>query len=116
MHVQPISSGIECVNPNCITRDPAERQYAASKFYVVKEHSPQCCRLRCLYCETDIEAEAAEDFVVSDITRKTYSPGLAVLAPAPADKLKNFIIHANEAQAEAAGFAARETRRKAGAG
>src|ERR1700758_2191365 len=116
VHVQPIGSGIECVNPNCITRDPAERQYAADKFYVVEEDSAQRCRLRCLYCETDIEAEAAAHFVVSDMTRKTYSPGLAALARAPADKLKHFIIHADEAQAEAAGFSARETRKRARAG
>src|ERR1700758_506450 len=116
VHLQPIGSGIECVNPNCITRDPAERQYAADKFYVVEEDSAQRCRLRCLYCETDIEAEAAAHFVVSDMTRKTYSPGLAALARAPADKLKHFIIHADEAQAEAAGFSARETRKRARAG
>jgi len=72
--------------------------------------------LRCLYCETDIEAEAAAHFVVSDMTRKTYSPGLAALARAPADKLKHLIIHASEAEAEAKGFAPRETRKKAGAG
>ena len=70
--MQPIGSGIQCVNANCITRDPAERQYAANKFYVVEENSAQRCRLRCLYCETDIEAEAAARFVVSDTTRKTY--------------------------------------------
>jgi Aspartate/ornithine carbamoyltransferase, Asp/Orn binding domain/Aspartate carbamoyltransferase regulatory chain, metal binding domain len=116
VHVQPIGLGIECVNPNCITRDPAERQYAANKFYVVDEDSPQRCRLRCLYCETDIEAEAAAQFVVSDVTRKTYSTGLAALARAPADKLKHFIIHADEAQAEAAGFAPRETRKNARTG
>jgi hypothetical protein len=113
VHVQPIGSGIQCVNPNCITRDPAERQYAANKFYVVEEDSAQRCRLRCLYCETDIEAEAAAHFVVSDMTRKTYSPGLAALVRSPADKLKHLIIHADEAQAEAAGFSPRETRKKA---
>ena len=102
--------------PELHTRDPAERQYAANKFYVVDEDSAQRCRLRCLYCETDIEAEAAAQFVISDTTRKTYSTGLAALARAPADKLKHFIIHADEAQAEAAGFAPRETRKNARAG
>jgi len=48
--------------------------------------------------------------------RKTYSPGLSTLARTPADKLKHFIIHADEAQAEAAGFSPRETRNKARAG
>jgi aspartate carbamoyltransferase catalytic subunit len=116
LHVQPIGSGIECVNANCITHDPAERQYAANKFYVVEEESPQRCRLRCLYCETDIEAETAAPFVVSDSTRKTYSPGLGALTRAPAEKWKHFIIHASEADAEAAGFSPRDTRKKARAG
>ena len=39
IYVQPIGTGIHCGNPNCITRDPAERQYAANKFYVVEENS-----------------------------------------------------------------------------
>jgi hypothetical protein len=116
LHVQPIGSGIECVNANCITHDPAERQYAANKFYVVEEESPQRCRLRCLYCETDIEAETAAPFVVSDSTRKTYSPGLGALTRAPAEKWKHFIIHDSEADAEAAGFSPRDTRKKARAG
>jgi hypothetical protein len=74
LHVQPIGSGIECVNANCITHDPAERQYAANKFYVVGENAPHHCRLRCLYCETDIEPEVAAHFVVSDTARSQESP------------------------------------------
>ena len=113
VYAQPIGTGIQCGNANCIVADPAERQYAANKFYVVEDPSQQHCELRCVYCETDVEAEAASHFVVSDVARKTYSPGLAALARAPADKLKHLIIHADEVQAEAAGFAARETRKKA---
>jgi aspartate carbamoyltransferase catalytic subunit len=116
LHVQPIGSGVECINPNCITRDPAERQYAANKFYLVEGNAPQQPRLRCLYCETDIEAETAAHFVVSDATRKTYSPGIGALARAPAEKWKHVIIHSSEAQAEAAGFAPRETRKNVRAG
>jgi aspartate carbamoyltransferase catalytic subunit len=116
LHVQPIGAGIECVNANCITRDPAERQYAANKFYVVGEKDPQLCRLRCLYCETDIEAEAAARFVVSDTTRKTYSPGLSWLLRTPPEKRKHLIIQRNEAEAAAAGFAPREGGKKSRAG
>ena len=116
LHVQPIGSGIQCVNTNCITHDPAERQYAANKFYVVDENAPQRCRLRCLYCETDIEADVASHFVVSDTTRKTYMPGLSALARAPAEKWKHLIIHSSQAEAEAAGFAPRDGGKKARAG
>ena len=116
VHVQPIGAGIECANQNCITHDPAERQYAANKFYVVEGETPQQCRLRCLYCETDIEAEAASHFVVSDTARKTYSLGLGALVHAPAEKLRHLVIHNNEAEARAAGFTPRDGGKRARAG
>ncbi len=116
LHVQPIGSGIECVNPNCITHDPAERQYAANKFYVVEETESRGHRLRCVYCETDIETDVAAHFVVSDPIRKTFSSGLDALVRATSEKSKHFIIHNSEAEAEAAGFAPRETGKKSRTG
>jgi len=116
LYVQPIGTGIQCANANCITCDPAERQYAANKFYVVEDNSPQRCMLRCLYCETDIEAEAAAHFVVGDTVRKTFSPGLASLLGAPAEKLKHLVIYNSEADAEAAGLHPRYSGTKARVG
>ena len=116
LYVQPIGTGIQCANANCITRDPAERQYAANKFYVVEDNSPQRCMLRCLYCETDIEAEAAAPFVVGDTVRKTFSPGLASLLGAPGEKLKHLVIYNSEADAEAAGLHPRYSGTKVRAG
>jgi hypothetical protein len=54
--------------------------------------------------------------VVGDTTRKTFSPGLASLVHAPAEKLKHLVVYNTEADAEAAGFHAREGRKKARAG
>jgi aspartate carbamoyltransferase catalytic subunit len=116
LYVQPIGTGIQCANANCITCDPAERQYAANKFYVVEDNSPQRRMLRCLYCETDIEAEAAAPFVVGDTVRKTFSPGLASLLGAPAEKLKHLVIYNSEADAEAAGLHPRYSGTKVRAG
>jgi aspartate carbamoyltransferase catalytic subunit len=116
IYMQPIGTGVHCGNSNCVTRDPAERQYAANKFYVVDENSPERCRLRCLYCETDIEAEEAAHFVVGDATRRAYSIGLASLLHKPAEKLRHMIIYNNEAEAEAADFHPRDRGKKAGAG
>ncbi|HKM88186.1 MAG TPA: hypothetical protein VJX48_06245 [Xanthobacteraceae bacterium] len=116
LHVQPIGTGIQCANPNCITHDPAERQYAATKFYVVEENSAQRCRLRCLYCETEIEPEAAAHVVVGDIARKTFAPGLASLLRAPAEKRKHLVIYNSEADAEAAGYHPRDSGKKVRAG
>jgi hypothetical protein len=116
VYLQPIGRGICCVNPNCISNDPAERQYAANKFYVIPENTAPGCTLRCLYCETDIEAETAAHFVVGDTTRKTFAPGLGALVQAPAEKLRHFIIYDSDADAEAAGLAPRDRGKRAGAG
>ena len=112
IHIQPIGTGIQCGNANCIVCDPAERQYAANKFYIVEEDSPQRCKLRCLYCETDIDEAIAAHFVVADLTRKTFSPGLAALARAPGEKLRHLVIHRSDADALAAGFQPREAGKK----
>jgi aspartate carbamoyltransferase catalytic subunit len=116
LYSQPIGTGIQCANANCIVHDPAERQYAANKFYLVKGNAPQRCRLRCVYCETDIEEKATVHFVVADLTRRTFSPGLAALARAPGDKLKHLVIHASEVDAAKAGFQPREHGKKIRAG
>jgi Aspartate carbamoyltransferase regulatory chain, metal binding domain/Aspartate/ornithine carbamoyltransferase, Asp/Orn binding domain len=110
IYAQPIGTGLQCDNPNCITGDPAERQYAASKFYIVDaEHD---CRLRCVYCEKDVGENHRADFVVGDIGRKTFSPGLGAVARAAPEKLKHLIIFANTDAATAAGFAPRESAKK----
>ena len=111
VYAQPIGTGLHCDNPNCITRDPAESQYAANKFYVVEHPEHHQARLRCVYCETDIEAESGADtaLVVADVARKTFSHGLAALTKAPADKLKHLVVFRNEADALAAGFQPRES-------
>jgi len=110
VYAQPIGTGLQCDNPNCITGDPAERQYAANKFYVVDGH--ESCKLRCVYCEKDVGEESDVQFVVGDIARKTYSAGLSAVARATPDKLKHLIVFASEADAAAAGFAPRENAKK----
>jgi aspartate carbamoyltransferase catalytic subunit len=114
IYAQPIGTGLQCDNANCITGDPAEKQYAASKFYVVGGEGHEDCKLRCVYCEKDVGK--AGQFVVADIGRKTCSPGLSALARATPDKLKHLIVFANESDAAAAGFAPRENGKKARAG
>jgi aspartate carbamoyltransferase catalytic subunit len=44
---------VRCTNANCITHDPHDGDNAGNKFYVVAPN-----RLRCYYCETDVEAVA----------------------------------------------------------
>jgi aspartate carbamoyltransferase catalytic subunit len=116
IYAQPIGTGVQCGNANCIVADPSERQYAANKFYVIDEPAQHRCKLRCLYCETDVEHEVADRFAVGDLTRRTYSLGLDALSRATGDKFKHVVIYPNEAEAERAGFAPREPGKKARAG
>jgi aspartate carbamoyltransferase catalytic subunit len=46
---------IVCPNTNCISHDPLEAANAVPKFYRIDSKPP---RLRCFYCETDVEATA----------------------------------------------------------
>jgi hypothetical protein len=116
VYAQPIGTGLNCDNPNCITADPAERQYAANKFYVIEEDSPRRCMLRCVYCEKDVGEGTDAQFVVADTARKTFSSGLGTLAGASADKLKHVVIYPTEADALAAGFTPRDGGKKARVG
>ncbi|MFZ0421291.1 MAG: hypothetical protein WAL80_00275 [Xanthobacteraceae bacterium] len=113
IYAQPIGTGIGCGNGNCITCEPAERQYAAHKFFVIPGNARDRIRLRCVYCESDIDEGETDQFVVADATRKTFWPGPSVLAQAATDRLKNLIIYRSGADAVAAGFAPRETGGKA---
>jgi aspartate carbamoyltransferase catalytic subunit len=45
-------SDIVCANGDCIVHDPIERPYTVNKFHLV---ASQPARLRCFYCETDIQ-------------------------------------------------------------
>lgn len=116
IYAQPIGTGVMCGNHNCIVADPAERQYAANKFYVIEDEAPRHRKLRCVYCESDIEEEAAAQFVVADATRKIFSPGLGALARLLTERLKHLIIYRSEAEAVTAGFQPRESGKKVRAG
>jgi aspartate carbamoyltransferase catalytic subunit len=116
VYVQPIGTGVTCSNANCIVADPAERQYAANKFYVVEDEAQRRRKLRCVYCETDVDEEASAQLVVTDTTRKTFTPGLNALARLPTERLKHLVIHRSEADAVTAGFQPRDTGRKVHAG
>jgi aspartate carbamoyltransferase catalytic subunit len=88
--------GIVCANPNCIVHDPLEGLYAANKHYIVDWLKP---RLRCFYCENDIE-----NFYVGH--KKTRHYGLAGEA---GKHMRDVILFADRAAAEAAGYKPRKS-------
>jgi aspartate carbamoyltransferase catalytic subunit len=110
---QAIGTGVHCGNDNCIVREPSEQQYAANKFYLISSPTTKQCRLRCVYCETDIEEHETEQFVVVDLAKGSFTRGLGPLAKASAERLDNLVIYRSEAEASAAGFSPRPFEAKA---
>jgi aspartate carbamoyltransferase catalytic subunit len=104
VYAQPIGIGLQCDNPNCITGDPSERQYAANKFYVVEEEKAARCKFRCVYCEKDVDENDAANFVVGDMTKQTYTEDLSTLLRGSDEKLRHLVIHRSAGDASAAGF------------
>jgi aspartate carbamoyltransferase catalytic subunit len=100
LYVQPRHVGLHCTNANCIVHDPMEAQYVRNKFYVVK--SGETARLRCVYCEREIER-----FVVASKKNKWYASDIPPLRRSTDHGLKDIILFANEADAQAAGFHSR---------
>jgi aspartate carbamoyltransferase catalytic subunit len=116
IYTQPSGLGIQCVNENCISRDVSEQQYAANKFYIVRSPHAQECRLRCVYCETDVEEGTAANFVVIDTTKRQYTKGLDILLHASQDRMKHLVIRESEADAQKHGFRPKDTGKVARAG
>ena len=102
LYDQPRPIGIRCANKNCIVHDPMETQYVRNKFYVVKTQSEAECKLRCAYCEGDIE-----DFVVASRKNKWFAADPAALVRADDQHFKDLVVFAKAADASEAGFHSR---------
>jgi aspartate carbamoyltransferase catalytic subunit len=92
LHQQSREFGFCCVNSNCITHDEQEGSYAANKFYVMQKDG---FRLRCYYCETDIE-----DAIVGHTRTKLHERAGAKTGA----RLKDAIFFRTVAEAERAGY------------
>jgi aspartate carbamoyltransferase catalytic subunit len=99
LYDQPRSLGIHCVNRNCIVHEPMEAQYVRNRFHVVKTSAAETCKLRCVYCESDIET-----FVVAHKKNKWYTKDAAPLLRDGDHNLRELIVFAEEADARAGGF------------
>jgi aspartate carbamoyltransferase catalytic subunit len=96
---QPLRVGIQCANSNCIVHDRKEAPYVRNKFYVVPASDRVDCRLRCKYCETDIDR-----FFVASKKNKWYSPDTSALLQADEQHFRELIAFATEADAESGGY------------
>jgi aspartate carbamoyltransferase catalytic subunit len=96
---QPLATGIRCANKNCIVHEPMEAQYIRNKFYIVKNEASSECRLRCFYCENDIE-----HFVVGSKKSQWFiDDPLTLLRPAD-QGLKDLVVFASAEDATVAGY------------
>ena len=91
IYEQPLTEGIRCANKNCITRDDKERSYVRNRFYVVKNNASPGCKLRCVYCENDID-----QFVVAHKKNKWYTGDASTLAKATDQNIKDMVIFAED--------------------
>lgn len=92
----PFGEGVSCRNGNCIVHEPMEAPYVRNKFHVID--GEDSCRLRCLYCESDVEG-----FVVANRKHKWYAPDPSLLL-AEADNMRELLAFTDEAAAQAAGY------------
>src|SRR5262245_6209407 len=102
---QSSSAGIRCANKNCIVHDASEGKYARNRFHVI---SGAANRLRCYYCETDIE-----NFVLANKKTKHYDMDLSQLRAAIDKHEREILLFADATDAEAAGFSLPKRRRRA---
>jgi aspartate carbamoyltransferase catalytic subunit len=105
IYEQPRKIGIKCANPNCIVHDPQEGAYTANRFQFIASEEP---RLRCFYCETDIE-----NFLAGHRRWRHYEAADAGLAAPGTKRLKDVIFFADAAEAKAAGYSPGRSAAKA---
>jgi len=99
LYEQPLSVGMQCANANCIVHDPKETPYVRNKFYVVRSEEQGNCRLRCKYCETDIDR-----FVVASKKNKWYTPDTSALLHAGEQNIRDLVAFAAESDAQSRGY------------
>jgi hypothetical protein len=93
---------MHCGNPNCIVHDPMEAQYVRNKFYIIRNGAEAACKLRCVYCENDVE-----HFVVASKKNKWFTNDAAPLLRTNDQHFKELVVFANDADAIASGFHSR---------
>jgi aspartate carbamoyltransferase catalytic subunit len=97
---QPRMIGMACPNKNCIVHEPMESLYVRNRFLVVRTDGGAPCKLRCSYCESDVER-----FVIAHKKNKWFTKDTALLLRHDDEHhLRELIVFAEEAQARESGF------------
>jgi len=96
---QPRDEGLQCPNANCIVHDPSERPYVRNKFQLIRLSSLPTQKLRCAYCETDVE-----DFVIASKKNKWFTPDIASFLRINGENFRDFLAFSSAPDARNAGF------------
>jgi aspartate carbamoyltransferase catalytic subunit len=106
LYQQPRGLGIRCANRNCIVHEEKEAPYVQNKFNLIDGEASSPARLRCLYCESDIE-----EFVVANKKNRWFAADRAALAEINEHNVREFVFFAHEADAVKNGFHSRKHSR-----
>jgi aspartate carbamoyltransferase catalytic subunit len=103
LYEQPVRSGVRCANPNCIVHEEKEAPYVRNKFYLIPGDHSRHGRLRCFYCESEMD-----EVVIANRRSKWYTTSSAALADMTQQSVKDYIFFARESDAVANGFHSRK--------
>jgi aspartate carbamoyltransferase catalytic subunit len=103
LYEQPLLTGIRCGNQNCIVHEEKEAPYVRNKFHLIPGEESRSGRLRCVYCENEMD-----EFVIANRKNKWYTTDTAVLASATNQNIRDYIFFARESDAIANGFHSRK--------
>jgi len=106
LYDQPLTTGIRCTNKNCISHEPMEAQYVRNKFQIVNNDASKT-RLRCFYCENDIE-----HFVVGHKKSQWFTDDPALLSRPADPAFKDLVAFATAEDAIAAGYHPKHSQQK----
>jgi aspartate carbamoyltransferase catalytic subunit len=96
---QPLNVGLRCINKNCIAHDTMEAQYVRNKFYLIKSNTDRSYRLRCFYCESDIDR-----FVVAHKKNRWFAEDTTLLRKATEQTIKDYVAFSTGEDAIETGF------------
>ncbi len=76
-----------------------EAPYVRNKFYVLQPSAQDAAKLRCVYCESDVDR-----FVVAHKKHKWYADDAAPLLSGSGDHFKELVVFADADEATGCGY------------
>jgi aspartate carbamoyltransferase regulatory subunit len=95
----PKDEGIRCTNVKCIVHEETESQYVRNKFHLMKVPHSRQYRLRCAYCETDIE-----HFVIANKKHRWFTTNFDSSLRLSENAIKDIVAFSDEGEPKQRGF------------